>query len=69
MYRTIDCLHDSDEALTKRLQELCDEKNELNQKSPPIPWFGRCFAKRGIAAGEAAYAVDKSVAQQKDSSN
>lgn len=60
MYRTIDCLNDSGEALAKRLRELCDEKNELNQESPQIPWFGRCFAKRGIAAGEAAYNVDKS---------
>jgi hypothetical protein len=59
MYRTINCLNDSDEALVKRLQELCDEKNELNQKSPQIPWFGRYCAKRGIAAGEAAYGVDK----------
>lgn len=60
LFRTIDCLTNSDEALAQRLRELCDEKNALNQKSPPIPWFGRHFAKRGIAAGEAAYAVDKS---------
>ncbi|HVU26857.1 MAG TPA: SLATT domain-containing protein [Verrucomicrobiae bacterium] len=61
MYRKINCLNDSDEALAKRLQELCGEKNELNQTSPQIPWFGRYFAKRGIAAGEAAYEVDKSL--------
>lgn len=60
IYRTIDCLHDTGEALAKRLQELCDEKNALNQKSLQIPWFGRYFAKRGIVAGEAAYEVDKS---------
>jgi len=58
IYRTIDCLGASEEALENRLQELCSEKSELNQKSPQIPWFGRYFAKRGIAAGEAAYEID-----------
>lgn len=59
MYRTINCPNDLCDVLVNRLQELCDEKNELNQKSPQIPWFGRYFARRGIAAGEAGYEVDR----------
>ena len=60
IFWTLDCWgSDSDQVLTKRLKDLSEEKHELNRKSPQIPWYGRAIAKRGIAAGEAEYAVDK----------
>lgn len=63
IYRTIELLNEPDEALAKRLHQLSNEKNDLNQKSPQIPWFGRYFAQRGIAAGEANYEVDQPVSK------
>jgi hypothetical protein len=51
-------LINSEEALTKRLKELTDQRSKLNQSSPQIP--KRAFEKgrEGIEAGEAKYEVD-----------
>lgn len=45
------------------LKELNDLRNSLNMDSPPIPRLAFNRAKRGIKAGEAAYAVDGPVNQ------
>lgn len=44
--------------LARQLRELSDERDDLNESSPPIP--GRAFrrARKGIEAGEASYEVD-----------
>ncbi len=48
----------TDAELSQRLQDLADERDELNLASPLIPKSARKKAERGIAAGEAAYGVD-----------
>lgn len=61
IFATIDCWADGADArdLTERLKRLADEKSKLNAESLQIsPWDYR-KAKRGVAAGEGAYAVDK----------
>jgi hypothetical protein len=60
IFWTVDCRgNDSDQVLTNRLKDLAEEKSELNHKSPQIPRFAYITAKKGIAAGEADYRVDK----------
>jgi hypothetical protein len=60
IFWTVDCRgNDSDQVLTNRLKDLAEEKSELNRKSPQIPRFAYITAKKGIAAGEADYRVDK----------
>jgi hypothetical protein len=60
IFWTVDCRgNDSDQVLTNRLKDLVSEKSELNSKSPQIPKFAYKVAKKGIAAGEADYKVDK----------
>jgi hypothetical protein len=60
IFWTVDCRgNDSDQVLTNRLKDLAEEKSELNRKSPQIPRFAYKAAKKGIAAGEADYKVDK----------
>ena len=60
IFWTIDCNgSDSDVVLTNKLKDLSEQKNELNRKSPQIPFWAYWTAKRGIEAGQAAYQVDK----------
>lgn len=60
IFWTIDCLgNDSDLMLTNRLKELSEEKNALNKQSPQIFKWAYALAKRGIAAGEGSYSVDR----------
>jgi hypothetical protein len=47
-------------ALTAKLQELDQRRNELNQSSPIIPRRAFEAARRGIEAGEATHRVDQS---------
>jgi len=61
IFGTIDCWADGVDArdLADRLKRLSDEKSKLNAESLQVsPWASR-KAKRGVAAGEGAYAVDK----------
>ncbi len=61
IFWTVDCRgSDSDQVLTTRLKDLAEQKSELNRKSPQIPGFAYKLAKKGVAAGEADYKVDKS---------
>jgi hypothetical protein len=60
IFRTIECWSgDSDAVLTKKLKDLSEEKNKLNRESPQPPKWAYQIAKRGIASGEADYAVDE----------
>lgn len=45
-------------ALLKRLNEMAAQRDELNQNSPPIPWWAFKGAQSSITKGEAAYEVD-----------
>jgi hypothetical protein len=60
IFWTVDCRgKDTDQVIANRLKDLAEEKSELNRKSPQIPRFAYITAKKGIAAGEADYRVDK----------
>lgn len=60
IFRTIECWGgDSDAVLTKKLKDLSEEKNKLNRESPQPPKWAYRIARKGIAAGEADYTVDK----------
>jgi len=60
IFRTIECWGgDSDSVLTKKVKDLSGEKDKLNRESPQPPRWAYQIAKKGIAAGEAEYAVDK----------
>jgi hypothetical protein len=60
IFRTIECWGgDSDSILTKKVKDLSGEKDKLNRESPQPPKWAYRTAKKGIAAGEAEYAVDK----------
>jgi hypothetical protein len=59
IFRTIECWGgDSDSVLTKRLKDFANEKDKLNRESAQPPKWAYRIAKKGIAAGEADYAVD-----------
>lgn len=45
--------------LPERLKALSSARNELNQKSPPIPRQAFVAARKGIEEGEATHKVDK----------
>lgn len=49
---------DADEA-SERLEALSKRRNDLNQSSPEIPRGAFEAARKGIAEGEATYAVDR----------
>ncbi|MGB9898429.1 SLATT domain-containing protein [Thermanaerothrix sp.] len=53
------CVVDSIQELSKRLNELAEQRDELNIKSPQIPRCAYKKAKKGIEEGEADYKVDK----------
>jgi len=60
IFRTIECWSgESDTILTKKLKDFSEEKNKLNRESPQPSKWAYGIAKRGIAAGEADYTVDK----------
>lgn len=61
IFWTIDCWEQGADArnLTDRLKQLSDEKSKLNAESLQISPWAYQSAKRGLAAGEASYAVDK----------
>lgn len=60
IFYTIECWRtDSDDILADRLIQHSQTKDELNAKCPQLPWWAYQLAKRGIRAGEGAYAVDK----------
>lgn len=60
IFWTIDCwAGDSDSTLNRRLKDFVEEKSESNRKSSQIFRLAYWIAKRGIAAGEADYKVDK----------
>lgn len=58
----IDCYREnSNEELTKRLNELVKQRDELNQNSPQIPRWAYKKARKGIEEGEAEYKVDEKI--------
>lgn len=60
VFWTIECWQtDSEAELTSKLQALAGDKDRLNLSSPQIPYWSYKIAKRQIAAGEAAFEVDK----------
>lgn len=60
VFWAIECWRgDSDEVLTDKLKQLCDQKDKLNHGSPQIPRWAYRKAKRGVAEGEATHSVDK----------
>lgn len=59
IFRTIECYGDSDAVLTKKLKDLSLQKDKLNRENPQPPRLAYRIAKRGIAAGEADYKIDK----------
>ena len=61
MFWTIECWKEgnTEQILTERLRDLCDEKNKLNQSCPQIPGWAHNRAKRRIEAGEGVSQVDK----------
>lgn len=59
LFRTVRLLSAADrDVLEKELEALVARKNELNEQSPIIPRPAFLRARKGIEAGEAAYAVD-----------
>ena len=60
LFWSVECWRTEDEAiLADKLTQLSEKKSKLNQSSPQIPTFAYRTAKKGIEAGEGAYAVDK----------
>lgn len=60
IFGRIECSASTDlAALTARLQELDQRRNDLNQGSPLIPRKAFEAARRGIEAGEATHRVDE----------
>jgi hypothetical protein len=61
IFWTIECWREeyTDQVLTEKLRDLCDEKNKLNHSCPQIPKWAYDEAKKGIDAGEGVYQVDK----------
>ena len=65
IFREIDCWRDeSEQVLTERLKHYSEQKDELNRKSPQIPFWAYWMAKRGIRRGEGQYTVDKEKASE-----
>lgn len=48
----------TDDELAQLLEQLVEEKDQLNLKSPPIPRQAFERARKGIEAGEASYTAD-----------
>lgn len=60
IFWTIDCRSEnSEQVLTKRLNNLIAQRNKLNRECPQVPTWAYNRAKRGIQRGEADYLVDK----------
>lgn len=59
IFWSIDCWQaESDGILTERVRDLSQEKDKLNRSCPQIPEWAYAKARKGIEAGETAYAVD-----------
>lgn len=62
IFWSIDCWRDeSEQVLTERLKYFSEQKDKLNQSCPQVPYWAYKAAKKGIAKGEASYAVDQKV--------
>lgn len=60
IFWTIDCWRaESDDVLDKKLRDLSDQKDRLNQSCPQLPRWAYKKGKKGILAGETEYSVDK----------
>jgi hypothetical protein len=60
IFYTIECWRiDAEDILADKIVQLSGAKDELNAKCPQIPRWAYKKAKKGIDAGEGAYAVDK----------
>jgi hypothetical protein len=60
IFWSIECWRDeSDDILTKKLMDLSEQKNRLNQSCLQVPRWAYGTAKKGITAGEGAYVADK----------
>jgi hypothetical protein len=60
MFWSIECWRDeSEDILTKKLKDLAEQKDRLNQSSLQVPRWAYGKAKRGIDAGEGAFVADK----------
>jgi hypothetical protein len=60
IFYTIECWRtDAEDTLADNIVRLSAAKDELNSKCPQIPRWAYKTAKKGIDAGEGAYAVDK----------
>lgn len=58
-FREIELLQrEPEDGLADRLSALAQQRNELNEKSPPIPAHAFKLARRGIEQGEATHKVD-----------
>ncbi len=61
IFRTVDCMLETNPAaLTAKLHDLNQRRNDLNQSSPLIPRKAFEAARRGIEQGEATHKVDRS---------
>lgn len=59
IFYTIECWRtEAEDILADKLVQLSTSKDELNAKCPQIPRWAYKKAKKGIDAGEGAYAVD-----------
>lgn len=61
IFWTIECWKEAntEQILTEKLRDLCDEKNRLNQSCPQIPGWAYSRAQKRMEAGESGYEVDK----------
>lgn len=61
VFWTIECWKEgnTEQILTEKLRDLCDEKTKLNQSCPQIPGWAYKRARQRIEAGEGVYQVDK----------
>lgn len=60
IFREIDCgSQEPDEELIRKLKELANRRDELNEQSPQIGRWAYQRAKKSIEAGEAEYEVNR----------
>jgi hypothetical protein len=60
MFWSIECWSDeSEDVLTKKLKDLSEQKDRLNQSSLQVPRWAYGIARKGITDGEGAYVADQ----------
>lgn len=60
IFWSIECKReDSDQILTKRLNNLTELRNKFNKECPQVPRWAYNKAKQGIESGEANYKIDR----------